>query len=55
MGGNKDELHELRRRAHDAGIEGNSKMTLEELKMALRAVEQGKSPQQARIEAKQHR
>jgi hypothetical protein len=54
MGKNREELHELRRRAHEAGIEGNSKMTVEELKTALAEVEKGRSPQEARAMAKQH-
>lgn len=54
MGHNRDELHDLRRRAHEAGIEGNSKMTIEELKSALKAVGKGKSPQEARAKAKQY-
>ncbi|MFC0864320.1 hypothetical protein ACFHYQ_18665 [Sphaerimonospora cavernae] len=47
------ELHDLRRRAHEAGIEGNSKMTAEELRKALGEVEKGKDPQEAKAHAKQ--
>jgi hypothetical protein len=48
----REELQELRQQAHDAGIQGNSKMTEEELRTALRKVSEGDSPGQAKQEAK---
>jgi hypothetical protein len=45
-------LHELRRQAHEAGIEGNSKMTEQQLREALRRVDQGAEPAEAKREAK---
>ncbi|MEV5412264.1 hypothetical protein AB0K60_25945 [Thermopolyspora sp. NPDC052614] len=49
---NRDDLHDLRRKAHEAGIEGNSKMTAEQLRSALRDVERGKDPAEAKEKAK---
>lgn len=46
-----EELHDLRRRAHEAKIEDNSKMTADELRDALQEVEQGEHPQKAKTEA----
>jgi hypothetical protein len=47
----RDELHELRKRAHQAGIEGNSKMTEQQLREALKKV--GKmEPAMAKRQAK---
>jgi|HigsolmetaAR201D_1030396.scaffolds.fasta_scaffold69760_2 hypothetical protein len=51
MGG-RDELHELRQRAHDAGIAGNSKMTAEQLRDALKRVGKGTDPMTAKQEAR---
>lgn len=48
----REQLHELRRRAHDAGIEGNSKMTEDQLRRALAMVGRGADPQAAKREAK---
>ena len=53
--GNREQLHELRQQAHDAGIEGNSKMTEEQLREALRKVGKGERPQAAKQEAKRQR
>jgi hypothetical protein len=50
--GDRERLHELRQQAHDAGIEGNSKMTEEQLRDALRRVSKGERPQLAKHEAK---
>lgn len=50
--GDREQLHELRQQAHDAGIEGNSKMTEEQLREALRKVGRGESPQMAKQQAK---
>ncbi|MEV0805980.1 hypothetical protein [Micromonospora sp. NPDC050200] len=48
----REQLHELRQRAHNAGIEGNSKMTEEQLRQALRQVGKGVEPQMAKRQAK---
>lgn len=48
----REELHNLRRRAHEAGIEGNSKMTEEELHQALKKVGKGADPVTAKREVK---
>ncbi|MFG1776439.1 hypothetical protein ACGFIR_04085 [Micromonospora sp. NPDC049051] len=50
--GNQERLHDLRQQAHDAGIEGNSKMTEAQLREALRKVGKGEQPQMAKHEAK---
>jgi hypothetical protein len=51
MSGQED-IHELRQRAHDAGIEGNSKMTEQQLRQALTKVGKGEDPMMAKQEAK---
>ncbi|WP_406070919.1 hypothetical protein [Micromonospora sp. NBC_01638] len=48
----RERLHELRQQAHDAGIEGNSKMTEQQLRDALRMVGKGKQPQMSKHNAK---
>ncbi|WP_431977203.1 hypothetical protein [Micromonospora haikouensis] len=48
----REQLHDLRQKAHDAGIEGNSKMTEDQLREALRRVGKGEQPQMAKREAK---
>ncbi|SCE72231.1 hypothetical protein GA0070607_0785 [Micromonospora coriariae] len=48
----RDKLHDLRQQAHNAGIEGNSKMTEDQLRQALRKVGKGAEPQMAKREAK---
>jgi hypothetical protein len=48
MAEDREELHKLREQAHQAGIEGNSKMTEEELRAALQAKQQGASPEGAK-------
>ncbi|MBQ0993513.1 hypothetical protein PSH03_003835 [Micromonospora sp. PSH03] len=50
--GDRDQLHDLRQQAHDAGIEGNSKMTEDQLRDALRKVGKGERPQMAKHDAK---
>ena len=50
--GNREQLHELRQQAHNAGIEGNSKMTEDQLRDALRRVGKGEEPQMAKQHAK---
>ncbi len=49
---NREKLHDLRQQAHNKGIEGNSKMTEEQLREALRKVDKGERPQMAKHEAK---
>ncbi|MGW3601940.1 hypothetical protein [Micromonospora sp. NPDC005161] len=48
----RDKLHDLRQQAHNAGIEGNSKMTEDQLRQALRKVGKGAEPQMAKRQAK---
>ena len=50
--GDREQLHELRQKAHDAGIQGNSKMTEDQLREALRRVGKGEQPQTAKQQAK---
>ncbi|MFC4017088.1 hypothetical protein ACFOW4_03910 [Micromonospora sp. GCM10011542] len=50
--GDQQRLHDLRQQAHDAGIEGNSKMTEQQLREALRKVGKGERPEMAKQEAK---
>ena len=45
---NREELHDLRQRAHEAGIEGNSKMTAEQLREAMKKVSKGTDPMKAK-------
>ena len=45
-------LQELRRRAHEAGIRGNSKMDEQQLREALKKVEKGANPIEAKREAR---
>jgi hypothetical protein len=52
MADEREELHELRERGHEAGIEGSSKMTADQLREALAKVGKGESPQDAKGEAK---
>ncbi|WP_255421227.1 hypothetical protein [Micromonospora sp. CV4] len=42
----------MRQQAHNAGIEGNSKMTEDQLRQALRKVGKGTEPQMAKRQAK---
>ncbi|WP_158610692.1 hypothetical protein [Micromonospora sp. BL4] len=48
----RDKLHDMRQQAHNAGIEGNSKMTEDQLRQALRKVGKGTEPQMAKRQAK---
>ncbi|MEU5942287.1 hypothetical protein ABZ807_24585 [Micromonospora sp. NPDC047548] len=48
----REQLHELRQQAHNAGIEGNSKMTEDQLRNALRQVGKGVQPEMAKRQAK---
>ncbi len=51
----EQELHDLRSRAHEAGIAGNSKMTAQELRSALRSIRKGNSPEEAQATAEKGR
>ncbi|MFY1636788.1 hypothetical protein ACN27F_26515 [Solwaraspora sp. WMMB335] len=51
--GNRDQLHDLRRQAHEAGIEGSSKMSDAELREALKKIGKGADPRSAKQTAKQ--
>lgn len=51
--GNQDQLRDLRQKAHDMGIPGNSKMTEDQLREAMRMVNKGEDPQMAKEMAKQ--
>jgi hypothetical protein len=48
----REELHDLRQRAHNAGIEGNSRMNEQQLRDALRKVDRGTDPMNAKRMAK---
>ncbi|MBF6328538.1 hypothetical protein [Nocardia transvalensis] len=48
----QDTLTELRRRGHEAGIQGSSKMSEDQLREALSKVDRGEDPIQAKREAK---
>ncbi|HEY0698786.1 MAG TPA: Rho termination factor N-terminal domain-containing protein [Micromonospora sp.] len=48
----RDELRELRQQAHDAGIEGNSKMNEQQLREALKKVQRGMEPMKAKAQAR---
>lgn len=48
----REQLHNLRQQAHEAGIPGNSKMTEGQLKDALKKVGKGMEPQMAKQQAK---
>lgn len=50
--GDQKALHDLRQQAHNAGIEGNSRMTEKQLREALRRVGKGEQPQMAKQAAK---
>ena len=47
------EKHEARKEAHEAGVEGASKMTAEDAKEATQAVRGGADPDEAKEAAKQ--
>lgn len=49
---NREQLHELRKQAHKAGIEGNSKMNESQLREALKRVGKGADPMTAKHEAR---
>jgi hypothetical protein len=49
---NDREKHEAREAAHEAGVEGASKMTIEQAREAAQAVSEGEDPAEAKREAK---
>ncbi len=44
--------HEARQKAHDAGVQGASKMTAQDAEEAAREVQHGADPQEAKASAK---
>jgi hypothetical protein len=48
----REELHDLRQRAHEVGIQGSSKMSEDELREALKKTGKGADPMMAKLEAK---
>lgn len=51
----REKLYDLRRKGHEAGIEGSSKMTADQLREALKKVGGGESPVAAKRESKGYR
>ncbi len=45
-------LHDMRRQAHERGIEGSSKMTAEQINTALKLADKGSDPMMAKQKAK---
>jgi hypothetical protein len=50
--GGAGDLHEMRQKAHEMGIEGSSKMDMDQLREALKRVGKGSDPMMAKQEAK---
>ncbi|BCB89461.1 hypothetical protein [Phytohabitans suffuscus] len=46
------EIHDMRQRAHNAGIEGSSRMNEQQLRDALKMVGKGVDPMKAKSQAK---
>jgi hypothetical protein len=46
------DIHEMRQRAHEMGIEGSSRMTEDQLRAAMKMVSKGSDPMMAKREAK---
>jgi hypothetical protein len=51
-GQSSTDLHDMRRQAHEMGIEGSSKMTMQQLNTAMKMVNKGTDPMMAKQEAK---
>jgi hypothetical protein len=51
-GQNGGDLQDMRRMAHQMGIEGSSKMSMEQLNSAMKMVKKGADPMMAKQEAK---
>jgi cation transport regulator ChaC len=51
-GQNRDELHDMRQQAHQMGIEGNSKMSTQQLNNAMKMTNKGADPMMAKQQAK---
>jgi hypothetical protein len=49
---NREQLHDMRQQAHKMGIEGNSKMSAQQLNNAMKMVNKGTSPMMAKQQAK---
>jgi hypothetical protein len=49
------DLHDMRRQAHEMGIEGSSKMSMQQLNSAMKMVNKGTDPMTAKLEAKRNR
>jgi hypothetical protein len=47
-----DDLHEMRQQAHEMGIEGSSKMDIDQLRDALKKMNKGADPMMAKQEAR---
>ncbi|GAB3159205.1 hypothetical protein GCM10027290_63750 [Micromonospora sonneratiae] len=50
--GSQQQIHEMRQRAHQAGIPGSSKMSEQQLKDAMKKVDKGMDPAMAKQKAK---
>ncbi|WBB65238.1 hypothetical protein [Micromonospora sp. WMMD812] len=48
----REQLHDMRQQAHNAGIPGNSKMTESQLRDAMKKVSKGMDPKMAKQQAK---
>ena len=51
-GQNSDDLRDMRNMAHQMGIEGSSKMSMDQLNGAMKMVKKGADPMMAKQEAK---
>ncbi|HEY6797950.1 MAG TPA: hypothetical protein VI248_25015 [Kineosporiaceae bacterium] len=51
MADSDQEKHETRKEAHEAGIEGASKLTPDDARQAVQEVEHGADPQEAKASA----
>jgi hypothetical protein len=50
--GGMNDLHEMRQKAHEMGIEGSSKMDMNQLRDAMKKVNKGQEPMMAKQEAR---
>jgi hypothetical protein len=50
--GQSGDLQDMRRQAHQMGIEGSSKMSMEQLNTAMKMVNKGTDPMMAKQEAR---
>jgi hypothetical protein len=49
---NSGDLHDMRRQAHQMGIDGSSKMSMAQINSALKMVNKGTDPMMAKQQAK---